>query len=221
MKIFEICKLVQIKKVYNYSSTDKTFIKNMPALNGNEWAGNLDYAIWKWGDRVKIDALKRVIANKLVNIQGTNCAFCGMKLKVTSSGQIEHIAPKGPNRFPEYMFDKNNLVIACSLCNGFEKKERKDFSNTIGKNRGRNYKNEPFNIVHPKLDDPKDHYNLGVNEDKVVISHKTLKGQKSIAMLKLDDEPHTTERFKMLMMNTYKSNPKFKKLADEIFMNDN
>jgi hypothetical protein len=135
--------------------------------------------------------------------------FCSNEFDVTSSNQIEHIAPKGEGRYPEYMFHASNLVLACSLCNGFEKKERKDFANTIAK-KGVNYENHYFNIVHPYLDNPDEHYELGQLNDKITISSLSLKGQKSIAMLKLDEEPQTNARFKTLMKHVYSIDPVFR-----------
>lgn len=217
--MFEICNLILIPDQIQFNLTERVFLNGIPDLVGTEWNEALDYTIWVRGDGKRLKKLKTSIKKKLEAIQGLNCAFCGMKLNVTSSGQIEHIAPKGKNRFPEYMFYPNNLVLACGLCNGFEKKEKKDFCNTIG-NRGDSYESHYFNIVHPKLDNPSDHYDLGQDDENITISHKSLKGQKSIAMLKLDQEPHTTERGKMLMRHFYQISPEYRDLFN-LLVNEN
>lgn len=213
--MFEICKIVQIQDLIEYDVFQRVFLNEIPDLEGTEWSGRLNYDIWQWGDRDRIDKLKVSVRGKLEAIQGLNCAFCGMQLRVTSEEQIEHIAPKGSNRYPEYMFYPNNLVLACGLCNGFEKKEKKEFCITVGK-RSDSYETHYFNIVHPKLDDPRDHYDLGRNEDKITITHKTLKGQKSIAMLALDQEPHTIERGKMVMRHFYEISSEFRDIFNQI-----
>jgi uncharacterized protein (TIGR02646 family) len=213
--MFEICKLLRIPQQIHFTLLERVFLNGFPDLIGSEWSEPLDYDIWQNGDRNRITALKTSIKTKLEAIQGLNCAFCGMPLRVTSAEQIEHIAPKGKNRFPEYMFYPNNLVLACGLCNGFEKKEKKVFCKTVGK-RNDSYETHYFNIVHPKLDHPSDHYDLGRYENKVTITSKTLKGQKSIAMLKLDEEPHTTERGKMLMKHIYEISPEFHILFNQV-----
>jgi uncharacterized protein (TIGR02646 family) len=217
--MFEVCKLVTISQQIEFSLIETAFLTRMPDLIGTEWTNSLDYNLWLNGDRQIIDNLKQSIKAKLELIQGLNCAFCGMALRVTSSEQIEHIAPKGKNRFPEYMFHPNNLVLACAMCNGFEKKEKKVFCNTIS-NSGLTYETHLFNIVHPKFDNPIEHYDLGRNGNKITITSRTLKGQKSIAMLKLDEEPHTIERGKMLMKHIYQINPNFQDLFNQI-CNDN
>jgi uncharacterized protein (TIGR02646 family) len=213
--MFEICKIVSIPALIEYNFIERIFLNVMPDLIGTEWSEALDYTQWERGDGKRITALKKSIKTKLEAIQGLNCAFCGMTLKVTSEEQIEHVAPKGRNRYPEYMFYPNNLVLACGLCNGFEKKERREFRNIIGKRRDF-YELHYFNIVHPKLDNPRDHYDLGRDEDKITITNLSLKGQKSIAMLELDQEPHTTERGKMLMRHLYEISPTFRDLYNQI-----
>lgn len=213
--MFEICRIIQIRNAIEYNVFERVFLNGIPELVGTEWSGNLDYTIWQWGDGERIKKLKESIRRKLETIQGLNCAFCGMTLRVTSEEQIEHIAPKGRGRYPEYMFYPNNLVLACGLCNGFQKKERREFSNTIGKRRDL-YELHYFNIVHPKLDNPRDHYDLGRDEDNITITHLTLKGQKSIAMLELDQEPHTTERGKMMMRHFYEISEQYREIFNRI-----
>ena len=100
-----------------------------------------------------------------------------------------------------------------------KKKEKKEFCNTIGK-KGNFYEEHYFNIVHPKLDDPSEHYDLGRDKNKVTIKSKTIKEQKSIAMLKLDEEPHTTERGKTLISHFYELSADAQLLFDQ-FCNNN
>jgi len=191
-----------------YNPTQKGFINGMPVLQGFEWDGKLPRPPWKWGDRQTIDALKKYINDSLQVVQENICAFCGMQLYVTSSPQIEHIAPKGNGRYPQYMFHSCNLVLACSLCNGFEKKEKKEHFNTVGR-LDPVYERCYFNIVHPHLDDPDNHYDINRNGMHITISNLTLKGQKSITIFKLDEEPLTTERGKSLMTKLYDFDPTF------------
>ena len=101
MNMFEIFNIIQIDQEITLSDEEKLFIDNMPESTGSEWNDKLDYNIWKHVDGKKIEDLKVSIKKKLKQTQGLNCAFCGMKLKVTSSEQIEHIAPKGKGRYPK------------------------------------------------------------------------------------------------------------------------
>lgn len=179
----------------------------MPPLLGHEWDGSLTNPPWKRGDKTRIKNLKHEITKCLQDLQGEFCAYCGMPLRVTSAAQIEHIAPKGNGRYPQFMFNISNLVHACTLCNGFEKKEKKGHFNTIGGPANANYELCYFNIVHPYLDNPDDHYDFTQAGIKVLITHKTLKGQKSIAVFELDGEPLTSERGKTIIIARYNVDP--------------
>lgn len=208
MSIARDCNIRQMPGRVWYNPTQKAFITGMPALQGHEWDGSLARPPWAWGDRGTIDQLKKYVKESLEGIQEDICAFCGMRLYVTSAPQIEHIAPKGIGRYPQFMFHSCNLVLACSLCNGFEKKEKKEHFNTISR-LDPVYENSYFNIVHPHLDDPVAHYSINRNGSSITISHLTLKGQKSIAVFKLDEEPLTTERGKVLFEKLYDFDSKF------------
>jgi uncharacterized protein (TIGR02646 family) len=213
--MFEIYKLNQ--KLYRlyYSREQKEFLENIPDLEGHEWDGQLDYSIWSRGSRTMINQIREFIKEALIESQGKVCAYCGGRLDVTSGIQIEHIAPKGNGRYPQFMFHPTNLTLACSLCNGFEKKEKKEHFKTIGKLE-ENYEDCYFNIVHPYLDNPEDHYELGINHLGITIKSKTLKGQKSIAVFKLDEEPQTNARWKCFLEHRYNIDPRFKTLFDEV-----
>lgn len=208
MSMFEICKLNQKTFRIPYSQDQLEFINRMPQLEGHEWDGKLDYTKWRHGDGILIKRLKVHIYEALEEAQGLYCAYCGQELRLTSDAQIEHIAPKGRNRYPQFMFHPSNLTLACAFCNGFEKKEKRDHWNTIGKIES-DYEDCYFNIVHPYLDDPSDHYNLGRNAYGIIISHKSLKGQKSITVFKLDEERQTNARGRYLLEYQYIFDPRF------------
>lgn len=208
MNIMRLCNFRQMPGRVWFNPIQKVFIDTMPKLLGNEWDGNLARPPWKWGDQKIILGLKQYIKDSLKPIQEDICAYCGMNLYVTSTPQIEHVAPKGHGRYPQFMFHSCNLVLACSYCNGFEKKEKQQYFNTIGV-LDPIYEKCYFNFVHPHLDIPDDHFNLSRVATKVIISHKSLKGQKSIAVFKLDEEPLTTERGKVAFEKLYEFDLKF------------
>jgi len=215
--MFKICKLEQKQFRIEYTIEQESFIARMPTLVGKEWdkgKDRLDYSLWKHGDGVKIDALKAHISEELNKKQEPYCAYCGMRLNLTSNDQIEHIAPKGPNRYSRFMFEKSNLILACSLCNGFEKKEKKENMNTISKLNAV-YENCQFNIVHPYFDNPEVHLDLGDPlHKKITIKSITLKGQKSITVFKLDEEPQTNERWHHFVEHIYDIDPRFREVFE-------
>ncbi len=224
MNMFEICKLNQKQYRILYSKEQKEFIDNMPELNGNEWDNkrNLDYTIWKRSAGVKIEELKQHIKKALIEAQGRYCAYCGMKLELTSEIQIEHIAPKGKGRYPWYMFHSSNLVLACSLCNGFLKKENKEYYDTIDREDDDKYEKSDFNIVHPYLDDPDQHFVLGspinkgiIISPKIIDGKKSIKGQNSINVFTLYDEPQTNGRWHHYVEYKYDFDSKYRQAFEE------
>ena len=201
------------------------FIRSMPELKGNEWKGdNLDKAVWSHGDGVKVKRLVRYISKALEELQGNYCIYCGMLFGVTSGKEVEHIAPKGDGRYPQFMFTALNLVLACSLCNGFEKKERKvprNYWDTIAGPAEHDYRDCEFTIVHPYFDDPDIHFDfvhVAGNDPKVVIEGLTAKGLCSISTFKLDEEPLTTERVKHVEIWAKRQNPHIEKLIEETLL---
>lgn len=213
MSISRDCNIRQIQGRVILSPASMAFIARMPILQGHEWDKKLVRPPWLFGDLKILKALKKEISSLLKVLQGDFCAYCGMSFYVTSSTQIEHIAPKGTGRYPQFMFHTSNLVHACSLCNGFEKKEVKANINTIDLLNA-NYDLCTFNIVHPYLHNPDEHYDLQISLGKVLISHKTPQGKKSIEIFKLDDEPLTIERGKMIMEKLYTIDPLFQDAFD-------
>ena len=214
MNIFEICKLNQKQYRLLYSKDQKKFIGEMPELEGGEWDSKLEYPPWRHGDGVKIDNLKNYIKDALKESQGLYCAYCGLELELTSASQIEHIAPKGNGRYPKFMFHSCNLTLACSLCNGFEKKEKREHFKTIGVLKTK-YEDCYFNIVHPYLDDPTEHFDLSRDGEGITISSLSLKGQKSIVVFKLDEEPQTNARGEHLKKYLYNIDPKYKQAYED------
>ncbi len=206
MNLYEIVKLRQVLGQILYTRDEWIFVKGMPQLVGNEWSGDhLPRPPWIWGNGIIIKALVASISVALNELQGDECIYCGMLFGVTSGRQVEHIAPKGPGRYPEFTFEPRNLVLACSLCNGFEKKERDAYWDTVD-HRDPLYANCTFRIVHPYNDDPTIHLDLDYQNKKVLISAKTLKGQRTIDTFMLDGEPLTTARGKIARLHELELN---------------
>lgn len=216
MSISRDCNIKQIQGRILLSPESRTFISRMPNLQGHEWEdkGVLIDPAWHYGDKARIKRLKKEIKECLKELQDNFCAYCGMQFYVTSSTQIEHIAPKGNGRYPQFMFNESNLVHACSLCNGFEKKEAAGNFDTIAAVNAV-YELCAFNIVHPYLDDPDAHFEFTQAGNKVLITYKTPKGQRSIDVFQLDGEALTTERGKMIMVAQYQMDPAFRNDFEE------
>lgn len=141
--------------------------------HGNHWENPPNNNILKIKDKLR---------KQLEAVQKT-CAYCGLKLKGTSKGQIEHIAPKAYYRYPQFTFSLWNLVLACGYCNGFEKKGTSDTIEVINIL----YKKCIFKIVHPYFDNPNTHFDWADNQLEILIQVKdnSTKGLNSIELFGL------------------------------------
>ncbi|MFM5432953.1 retron system putative HNH endonuclease [Aeromonas veronii] len=189
------------------------FIKHIKPLTGSEWdCKAADFRNNYHGIGADRDRLKSIIKKQLEKLQGNECAFCGLDLE-TRVSQIEHIAPKGAKLYPQFTFEKNNLILACSLCNGFEKKGTANTITTLDKV---NYKNCAFKIIHPYFDNPDDH--LEYEEDnglRFLIRAKSDKGVNTIELFELDSVAMTKERYKDALAAKEKLSPDFEQLIKD------
>lgn len=154
----------------------------------------------------EIAIIKNRIREQLTATQ-TKCSYCGLKLYGTSKGEIEHIAPKATSfRHPEFTFTLQNLTFACHWCNTSEKKGTKD---TI-KVKNAVYTDCEFNLVHPYLDDPEEHYEWTDNRLELLIQirNNSAKAKFSIEMFKLDTLEMNEHRAKQIRYEELKAEMK-------------
>jgi len=161
---------------YDINLTRQEF-KQLAAIR--PWEGNH----WDNPPNQDIVSIKSKIRSQLESVQNV-CSYCGLKLGGTSNGEIEHIAPKGHSKNPEFTFTLKNLTLACHLCNFPEKKGQKQ---SISK-KSKTYKKCHFFLVHPYFDDPNTHYEWTDNFVELLIQVKdnSPKGLFSINMFGLD-----------------------------------
>lgn len=134
------------------------------------------------------------IRKKLGDNQSNKCAYCGNDLWLTSGAYIDHIAPQGEKLYPEFRFERENLVLACDFCNGSSGKHEYD-TITVPHSV---YRKCIFNIVHPYFDNPDEHYAYLTNHrrNKILIRYKSPKGKNTIYRLHLNSERRVTARYK-------------------------
>lgn len=92
----------------------------------------------------RIRKIKEDIRSRLFEIQDSYCAFCGLDLWIAKEYHREHIVPQSQDS--NYIFEKQNLVMACFDCNDF-----KSTNGIIDNNTGI-YATSSFLILHPYLD---------------------------------------------------------------------
>lgn len=177
----------QINRRINLTEEQEGYINSLRPFTPETWNSQTN----------DMQLLKRSIRSQLDTIQTNKCAYCVLELKETSEDEIEHIAPKGRLRnnnplYPEFTFEKENLVLACHRCNC----SRKKTFNTI-EVYNQSYHLCTFRIVHPYYDDPTLHFSWVENLTEIIIIGLTPKGRESIRLFGLDTEQQSTARAKL------------------------
>lgn len=167
-----------------------------------DWTGDM----WNHPPNDEIQTIKAKIRTQLGTVQ-KKCAYCGLKLKGTSNGQIEHIAPKAYYRYPQFTFTFLNLVMACGYCNGFDKKSTVD---TID-SKHKLYKRCKFSIVHPYFDNPELFYEWDDKGVEILVSIKDAepdiqeKAKNSIEIFGLAEPTMSELRAQQVRFEEYKN----------------
>jgi uncharacterized protein (TIGR02646 family) len=168
----------QLLVPYTFSGAEAACI----ALAANNWHSG----------RVCILALKSNLNSYMDTHQDEKCCYCGGLYDRTGRGEIDHIAPKSNNRYPQFSFTANNLAKACQLCNSSTMKHTYD---TIAVPNP-DYNQCVFRIVHPYLDDHTLHYswNYGVRNVLISIANNSDKARASLKLFELDSVKRTRAR---------------------------
>lgn len=162
--------------------TINEFLLSLKPWSGGQWDSQTN----------KMKEYKKYLRSKLEQNQNCKCAYCGFTLKVTANPQIDHIAHK--SNYPEYTFEKDNLVLACPACNMNPAKGEEDTICT----KATSYATCTFLIVHPYFDNPAEHYEHAfkhVDGKFSFLCHKTIKGEWTITKLGLNSESRLQARY--------------------------
>lgn len=162
------------------------FIRSLGKLKALYWKGTVPGR----GNGVKRDNYKNRIKKELLIIQEGCCAYCGLDFETRGESHRDHIAPKDDKFYPQFVFEPQNIILSCPVCNGLTVKSN---TNTISSCK-ENYEECDFFIVHPYFDDYDKHIQYLGNEVRkgIIIKALTDKGKYTIDLFKLDS-PHLTE----------------------------
>ena len=216
-----------IKKILEtiiYSASELTFIKSKLNMHTNRWNdGEAQNRLLK--KKIKKDLIK-AHKNNIIDFN-VECAYCGCWVGVSGRGEIEHIAHK--SKYIVFEYHNTNLVYVCSHCNSSSKKGQKDVVTNWGAMSGSININHPnifdhlkdvynsleFKIVHPKIDNPEDHFKWK-DANKTVLVHLTEKGRTSTEMFKLHESRIVLQRIMQRKMEKdFLENPdNFKKTLE-------
>lgn len=142
----------------------------------------------KWKSRATdVKTFKAILDRMLKVSQDCKCAYCGLMMGKNSRRKIErdHFVPD--SLFPEFRFCPNNLVAACSVCNGLEVKRA---TNTISA-KGNTYEDSSFTIIHPRLDDINDHMEFAGQSGEIPFAR--IGSAKAVAHIELFDLQNKTQ----------------------------
>ncbi len=141
---------------------------------------------------------KSELSAALKKSQENRCAYCGARFQGARPHR-DHIAPKGAQLHPEWSFHTRNLVLACYDCNSSRKGE---FDTVVVKSSY--YRRTKFNIVHPYLDDPREHLAFTGHRLAVLVRavNGSAKGVQTIKLFDLDNPLRTKERAKDAVMDS-------------------
>lgn len=107
----------------------------------------------------------------------SKCAYCEARPGHVSHPHIEHYRPKGNIRFEGEMFDWDNWLLSCGICN---EKKWKDFPEENG---------QPL-LLNPATEDPSPHLCfLGPSPRGI-----TTRGKKTVELVKLDRQALRDDR---------------------------
>jgi 5-methylcytosine-specific restriction endonuclease McrA len=198
--------MLKINGRIKYTKSLKRDIKSLKPLSGDEWDKPSGKVIRKHRNELgqivrkkeaKSTIVKRIkvsIKEQLIALQRNQCGYCGNTLGTIADGQIEHFLPKKGkitlSGHPRYTFSPYNLVLACPKCNMV----LKSVTDPIKVLHTLNYKNCEFYIVHPYLDNFRDHLEEAVQGGQIIISAKTYKGIRSIFLFELNNEGRCIQR---------------------------
>lgn len=174
-----------------------------------------DFKIWK-DFKDKKQTKKYILENE----QNYLCCYCECLLEFTPQGNnihchLEHIKPK--NKFPELIFDYNNLIVSCqgNIHSGCFKQ------NTCGHRKDNEYDENLF-LNPTKIKNINSHFSYNTENGK--ICSETPQGKYMIFILNLNDDlnnlkkarKNALESFEEIAMNLEKDDIKELLLDDTI-----
>lgn len=199
-------------KKIRFSKIEQKVIDGLKPFIGGEWEGEIKAtSTTKKSER---DKVKKKLKTKLIKIQGKYCIYCGIHEDYCGSKlQREHIAPKGKKHYPNFVFEPENLCLACYKCN-IELKGQKD----VASGEKSIYKKNKFSIIHPYFDNFDDHIELKFVNGQVLIKRKpySRKGKQTIKLFELDSPQRTVLRSGLLICQEKKVDSKYELILNEV-----
>lgn len=130
----------RLPNILSYDIEDEVFLEMIKPWSRNQYKGV--GGVPQINNRIR--KIKEDIRSRLFVIQDSYCAFCGLDLWIVKEYHREHIVPQ--SQVSDYIFEPENLVMACYDCNDF-----KGTTGIIDQNTNI-YSTSSFFILHPYRD---------------------------------------------------------------------
>lgn len=168
-----------------FTQPEINFLQSIIPWSKKKWSGSFGNV----ADHAFRNQIKAKIKTELAIIQNNYCAFCGLDLTLTYATHREHIAPQ--YKHPYYIFEPENLVLACNFCNMYKGKKLTVINDT------RVYSTTTFKIFHPFRDDYSSHFQCDFQRRELIftiISPDPEKAQRTIDCIGLNAPALITQR---------------------------
>ncbi|EPM7855811.1 hypothetical protein ACTQ75_000904 [Vibrio alginolyticus] len=141
----------------------------------------------------EMKAYKKELLEKLLEIQGKRCVYCGLSLARRSVDREHFVHKATRGGYQEFMFNSDNLFASCEFCNRRLKGQKNVLSSY-----NIDYSKCKFSIVHPLYDNPDDFIKFEPSKNNPIKAVPTEndcgKGEETIKMFDLDSKEMALER---------------------------
>lgn len=150
------------------------------------------------------------VKSVLKTMQHNKCCFCESKLSHISYGDVEHFRPKAGYQQskeealekPGYywlVYDWNNLLLSCQICNQRYKKNLFPLKNpqSRAKNHNENINVETALLINPCLQNPEDYISFDHRAEPYSINNNAM-GNATIEIVGLNRSDLTEKRLEIL-----------------------
>ncbi|HFK6079473.1 TPA: HNH endonuclease [Enterobacter cloacae] len=160
-------KFVKPGSFYSIPDEDRDVVIRFNTIGADSWDKSLKDDIgFEDGDISKRTKFKKEIKKHLIKMQENYCYYCGRSFFLFGENEkrfsrnihIDHILPKkaAHGRYGRFTFEPQNLILACSICNGRDFKGSLDFCDEPSDD----YDAMSFSIVHPYFENINQHFRI-------------------------------------------------------------
>lgn len=175
----------RLPRTVQFTPGEAIFLNSILPWTQQQWANSFGTP----AQNLQRNNIKARIRTELEGIQNNYCAFCGLNLRLAYKVHREHIAPQ--YRHPHYIFEPENLVLACNYCNEHKRTKLTVVNDTLV------YSTTTFNILHPHRDNFNTYLACDIVNNELVftiVGPDPVKTQRTIDCVGLLDPHLMTQR---------------------------